>query len=69
MLASVCKYITASVIYQALEPSFELDPNLGLSLDLLSLSLFSIFVSAILLDGNNSESEFLTMGWQPHPSA
>jgi hypothetical protein len=42
-------------------------PNLGLSLDILSLSLFSIFVPAVLLDRNNSASEFLTVGWQPHP--
>jgi hypothetical protein len=41
---------------------------LGLSLNLLSLSLFSIFVPAVLLDRNNSGSEFLTVGWQPHPS-
>ena len=33
-----------------------MDPNLGLTLDLLSLSLFSIFVPAVLLDRNNSRS-------------
>jgi hypothetical protein len=43
-------------------------PKLGQSLEFLSLSLFSIFVSAVLLDRNNSGSEFLTVGWQPHPS-
>jgi hypothetical protein len=42
-------------------------PNLGLSLDLFSLRLFSIFVLAVLLDRNNSDSEFLTVGWQLHP--
>jgi hypothetical protein len=31
-------------------------------------SLFSIFVPAAPLDRNNSESQFLTVGWQPHPS-
>jgi len=41
--------------------------NLGLSLDLFSLSLFSIFVPSVLLDRHNSESEFLTVGWQLHP--
>ena len=34
-----------------------MDLNLGLSLDLLSLSLFSIFVSAVLWDWNNSGLE------------
>ena len=48
--------------------SLEMDPNLGLSLDCLSLRLLSIFVSAVLLDRNNSGSEFLTVVWQPHPS-
>ena len=38
------------------------------SLDHLSPSLFSIFVLAVLLDRNNSGSEFLTVGWQPNPS-
>jgi hypothetical protein len=33
-----------------LEPPLEIGPNLGLPPDLLSLSLFSIFVSAVLLD-------------------
>ena len=43
-------------------------PNLGQSLDLLSLSLFSIFVTSVLLDRNNSGSEFLTVRWHPHRS-
>jgi hypothetical protein len=40
----------------------ELDPNLGLSLDLLSIRLLSIFVPVVHSDRNNSESEFLTLG-------
>jgi hypothetical protein len=43
--------------------------QVGLSLNRISLSLFSIFVPAVLLDRNNSGSEFLTVGWQLHPSA
>ena len=45
-----------------------MDPNLGQSLDLLSLSLFSIFVPAVLLNRDNSGSEILTVGWPSHPS-
>jgi hypothetical protein len=45
-----------------------MDPSLGLSPDVLSLSLFSILAPAVLSDRNSSESEFLTVGWQPHPS-
>jgi hypothetical protein len=41
----------------------DMDPKLGWSLDLLSPSLFSIFVPAVLLDRKNSE--ILTMGWHP----
>jgi hypothetical protein len=40
---------------------------LGLSLNLF-LGLFSSFVPAVPSDRNNSGSEFLTVGWQPHPS-
>jgi hypothetical protein len=47
----------------------ELDPNLGLSLNLLSLRIFSILVPAVLSDRKNSESEVLTVGWQPYPSS
>ena len=43
-------------------PLFELDPSLGLSLDLLFLRLLSIFVPAVLSDSNNYESELLTVG-------
>jgi hypothetical protein len=43
-------------------------PNLDQWLDLLSLRLSSIFVPAVLLDSNNFGSEFLNVGWQPHPS-
>ena len=46
-------------------PLLELDPNLGLSLDLLFLRLFSIFFPVVLSDRNNSGSELLTVGWQP----
>jgi hypothetical protein len=45
-----------------LGPPLKLDPNLGLSFDLLFFRLFSIFVPAILSDGNNSQSEYLTVG-------
>jgi hypothetical protein len=41
-----------------------MDSKLGHSLDHLSLSLFSSFVPAVLLDRNNSGSEFLTVEWQ-----
>ena len=49
-------------------PLIELDPNLGLSLDLLFLRLFSIFFAVVLSDRNNSGLELLTVGWQPHLS-
>ena len=42
-------------------PSHEIDPKLGESLDLLSSSLLSIFVPAVLLDRKSSESEILTV--------
>ena len=45
-----------------------MNPKLGGSLDHLYLSLLSIFVLAVLLDSYNSWSDFLTVGWQPHPS-
>jgi hypothetical protein len=45
-----------------MKPPLEMDPKLGQSLDSLSLSLFSIFVLEVLLDRNNSGSEFLTFG-------
>ena len=38
----------------------EMDANLVLSMKILSL-LFSIFVPSVVLDGNNSGSEFLTV--------
>ena len=47
-----------------METSLEIDPKLSRSL---YLSLLSNFVAAVLLDRNNSGSEFLTLGWQPHP--
>jgi hypothetical protein len=46
-----------------------MDPNLGRSLDLLSPSLISIFVPAVLSNRNNSGLEFLTVRWQPHPTS
>jgi len=46
----------------------ELDPTMGMSLDLLFLRFFSILVPAVLSDRNSYGSEFLTVGWQPHPS-
>lgn len=49
-----------------LAPLLELNPNLGLSLDLLFLRLFSIFVPAVLINQNNYGWKFLTVGWQPH---
>jgi hypothetical protein len=39
-----------------------MDPKLGPSLDLFSLSIVSIFVAAVLLDKNNYGSEYLTIG-------
>ena len=62
---SVCKHIITLVI----EPTLDMGPNLGLSLvDFLFLRPFSIFVPSVLLDRNNSGSEFLTVGSQLHPS-
>jgi hypothetical protein len=49
-------------------PGGPLDPNLDQSLDLLSLRFFSIFVPEVPSDRNNSESELLTVEWQPHSS-
>ena len=45
-----------------------MNPKLSRSLDCLSLGLFSIFVPAVLLDSNNSGSEFLTVDGNPIPS-
>jgi hypothetical protein len=44
-------------------PAHGMDPKLGWSLEGLSFSLCSIFVSAFLLDMNNSGSKFLKVGW------
>ena len=49
-------------------PPHEMDLKLYQSLDLLSLSLFSIFVPAIVLDRNNFGSEILGVGWYPSHS-
>ena len=49
-------------------PHLELDFTLGPSLDLFFLRLFSIFFPAVLSDRNNSGSDVLTVGWQPHLS-
>ena len=43
-----------------------MDPKLGWSLDLLSLTL-PIFIPAVVLDRNNSGSEFLTVDGNPIP--
>jgi hypothetical protein len=51
-----------------LEPLLELDLNLGLTLDLLSLKLFSIFLSGVLSDRNKCGLEFLTVGWMKCPT-
>ena len=61
-----CEHTIASVILSGLGAPIELDPNLGLSLDLLFLRLFFSCVPAVLSDRNNSESEFLTVAWQLH---
>jgi hypothetical protein len=47
----------ASVIVSALGLPLELDPTLGLSLDLLFLRLLSISIPVILSDRNNYGSE------------
>ena len=62
--APVCKHIIASILVSDLgtHSPHEMDPNLGQSLDCLSLSLFSIFVPVVLLDRNNSGSEILIVG-------
>jgi hypothetical protein len=52
----------ASVIVPGLGPSLELDSTLSLSLNLLFLRFFSIFVLAVPSDRNNYGSEFLTVG-------
>jgi hypothetical protein len=41
----------------------EMNSKLGRSLDLLSFTLFSIFVPAVLLDRNNSKSQILNVGY------
>jgi hypothetical protein len=41
-----------------LEPPLELDPTLGLSLELLFLGLLSISIPAVLSDRKNYETEF-----------
>jgi hypothetical protein len=45
-----------------------MDPNVARSLDLFFLYLLHFFIPAVLLDRDNARSEFLTVGWQPHPS-
>lgn len=42
--------------------TYEMDPQLGQSLDGLFFSLCSIFVPTFLLDRNNSLSKFLNVG-------
>ena len=67
----MCKNSIASVIVswcQVLGSPLELDPTLGQLLEILFLRLLSISIPAVLSDRNNYGSEFLTLGWQPHPS-
>jgi hypothetical protein len=45
-----------------------MDPNVGWSLNNLSFSFCSTFVPAFLLDGSNSGSKLLKVGWWPYPS-
>ena len=52
-----CEHSIASVIVSGLGPPLELDPTLGLSLNLLFLRLLSISISVILSDRNNYGSE------------
>jgi hypothetical protein len=42
---------------------YEVDPKLGQPLDLLSLSLFCIFVPEVHLDRNNYGSRIMTVGY------
>ena len=46
----------------SLEFPLDMGPNLCQSLDLLFLSFLSIFIPEVLLDRNNTGSEFLTVG-------
>jgi hypothetical protein len=56
----VAVLLIASVIVSSLESVLEMESNLGRSLGLFPLSLFfSIFVPAVLLDRNNSVSDFV----------
>ena len=56
IMISTFEHSIASVI-EALGPSLELDPTLGLSLDLLLLRLLSISILVILSDRDNHGSE------------
>jgi hypothetical protein len=58
MIGPVCKHTIASVIVSGFGAPLELAPNLCLSLGLLSLRLFSIFVPAVLVDSYHSGSVF-----------
>jgi hypothetical protein len=44
-----------------------MDPMLGRSLDILSFSLYCIFVPAFPLDRNNSQSKKFGDGWMVSP--
>jgi hypothetical protein len=56
-----CERSIASVIVSGFGPPLELNPTLGLSLDLLYLRLLSISIPVILLDRNNYRSEMTGM--------
>jgi hypothetical protein len=56
-----------SVTLSVLRTLLERDPNFVRLLNLHFLSLFSVFVTAVLSDRNIFESEFLIVGWQQHP--
>ena len=55
------KHTVPSVTVSGLGSPHEMDPQLGSSLDCLSLSLFSIFVPIVLFDRNTIGSEILTI--------
>jgi hypothetical protein len=50
-----------------LQPIFELDPNLGLSLDLLFVRVLSMSIPSVLSGKNNYGSEILLWNGNPFP--
>ena len=57
MIDPFCECSIASVKCEAIGPPLDLDPTLGLSLDLLFLRLLSISIPVIISDRNNYGSE------------